>query len=122
MEKNELEALSKEILALEGVNFVMFYNRNGEIVCMKSNIEFEHLIMPKDEIERRTLTWWEMICEIASELSKYIGRLHAIAFLHEKRNSFIIPINELFLAISTKKTVSVPLIDKVKKIIKKHTR
>ena len=114
--------MCKEILALEGVNFAMFYNRNGEIVYMKSNIEFEHWLMPKDEIERRTVTWAEMMCEIASELSKYIGKLEAIAFLYEKRNSFIIPVNELFLVISTKKTVRVPPIEKVKKIIKKRTR
>lgn len=122
MEKTELEAICQEILALEGVNFAMFYNSNGEIVLIKSNVEPEHWLMPKDEIGRRTVTWAEMMCEIASELSKYIGKLEAIAFLYEKRNSLIIPENELFLVISTKKTVSVPLIEKVKKIIKKHTR
>lgn len=98
---------------------MVFYNRNGEIIFFKSNIEPEHWIVPttRDEIERKTLTLGEMICEIASGMSDF-GKLEAVAVLHEKRNSFLIPLhNELYLGITAKKTVKVSLIEKVKKII-----
>lgn len=118
----QIEAIGEEILALKGVIGLVFYSRNGDIISVKSNIETAHWVVPKtsDEIERKSLICGEMICEIASEMSAF-GKLEAVTILHEKRCSFLIPLNELCLGITANKTVEVSqMIRKVKKIIKKY--
>lgn len=120
MEKTELEAICQEILGFEDVTLGMFFNRDSEIVCMKTNVEFENWVLPKEELEKRAITLGLMISEIADSLTKHIGRTQAFVLFHEKRYTLVFPANELFLVVVTTPKISgLPLIHKIRKIIDK---